>query len=69
MDREIKRPLSYKVPPDKINSILVSEGRNETSLPKFNLKTLGINYEYTQSLLSLRVFKYLKNSKNITDIF
>lgn len=51
--RKKKRPIAYKVAPDKFNLILVTEGRNETSLPKFNLKTLRINSEYTQSLPSL----------------
>lgn len=65
----MKRSLAYKVPSEKVNLILVSDGRNETSSPKFNLKTFGINYEYTPSLLSLIVFKCLKNSSNIIDIF
>lgn len=64
----MKRTLAYKIPPDKVNMILVCDGRNE-QVQLNSLKIFEVNYEYTQSLLSLRVFKCLKSFSNITGIF
>lgn len=65
----MKRHLAYKVSPNKVNLILVSDSRNETSSLKFNLNAFGINYEKIGLSSSLRVLKCLKNTNKLLRYF
>ena len=65
----MKTYWAYKVPSEKANLTLVSDGRNETSSPKFNLNVLELIMSIIGLSPSLRVFEHFKNSNGITKMF
>lgn len=69
LDREMKTYWVYKVLLEKVNLILVFDGRNEISLFKFNFNVLELIMSIIGFFLFFRVFEYFKNLNGIIKMF